>query len=58
MTAYGNELLPLRVDYGLSFIPNADAHRYVCYRGTPPSQCGHEWTLGNELQSGLTGQCS
>jgi hypothetical protein len=40
MSALGRRDRLYKVDYGPSFIPNADAHRYVCYRGTPPSECG------------------
>ena len=32
---------PDSTDYGLSFIPNADAHRYISCWGTPSSRCGH-----------------
>ena len=39
-----------RVDYGLSFIPNADAHSNVCHRRAPPSQCGHKPSLAGGVQ--------
>jgi hypothetical protein len=35
-----------------SFIPNADAHRYVCYRCTSPSECGQERSSDLLIESG------